>query len=295
MTRNEEERGKLDRLLIYLSHAVEFPEHLEHPEVIIYKDFKGDFREKLNYVLRRRKYNRGEVIHFDNFVWKKCEIGNLTSGNQLLRTLVALFRDKAAISPGDAIILTINGKADSAILMFNYIWIEMKSPSETTDSKRRYYEKLFDKKRCELSKRNPDYKRFYTVERLAEIRSPLPGLLQTFLQKPIICSQSEYRRAFIGLLQEFAKFQMEGVPVYDQTRQIPVAVCIWLAVKHTMSEKLQAVFGESLRVQEEEDLKKKWLKKNPNLSDDEMRSLVIHEKARRRVDAAKDIITWCGT
>jgi len=145
----------VDQLLVRLSEAVNFPEHLKHPPVQDYHNSESRFQKKVNHILHCRKQSAHKAISFEEFTWKYCEVGHLT-GNQLLRALVALSRNREALSPGTALVLTLNGEEEAAFIMFTDTFIEVETPSQERHHMRKYYRKLFDERHCKNAERNPE-------------------------------------------------------------------------------------------------------------------------------------------
>jgi len=269
-----------------LSQAVTFPKNLQFPTVSDYPDFSGTFKQKLEYLLEHGKNLPHTDIKFDTFSWKKCEVGEMT-GNQLLRALIALCRNQEVFTVGSCVILTINGAHDGAMYLLESGWLLMTAPGAEDAQNRKFYDKLFNEELCSRMKEDENLGKFFTDEMLSAVRCNVLETLRVFLQEPIVKTKENYRRAFIGLLHELVKFQLKGVPVFNVTGNIPVAACIYLAAKFCLSFKLQAVFGE---INYSKHLYENWKKENPNHSKEGARQLLINEKRKRRIAAAKHIL-----
>jgi len=270
-----------------LAQAVQFPQYLQCPLVSDYPDFTGEFKEKLEFVLKFRKHKPYVEINFENFSWMKCEVGDM-SGNKLLRALVAICRNQEMFRIGSCMILTINGDPDAALYRLNSGWLEVTTPSPKNIENRKFYDKLFNERKCSFMKQSKEFKEYYADEKLSGIRSNLFNKLKNFLQNPIVETDLNYRRAFIGLLQELFKFELEEVPVFNMTSSIPVAVCIFLAAKFCLSFKLQELFGDLTTSAEE--LFANWRKENPEVSVSEMKLRLPKAKVKPRLNAAKVIL-----
>jgi len=269
-----------------LSQAVTFSKVLRFPTVSDYPDFTGKFKEKLEYLLDHTKNMPYTDIEFNTFSWKKCEVGGMT-GNQLLRSLIALCRNQEVFTVGSCFILTINGEPDGAIYLLDSRWLLMTAPWPENEQNRKFYDKLFNEELCARMKEDENFGKYFTDEILSAIRSKVFETLRHFLQEPIGKTEENYRRAFIGLLQEFVKFQLKGVRVFNLTSNIPVAACIYLAGKFCLPFKLQAVFGE---INYSKHLYENWKKENPYLSEEDVKQLLSEEKSKRRIAAAKHIL-----
>jgi len=78
-------------------------------------ELQGELKSKVRYVLQ--KTLGITFLHFDEILWRKCEVGHYT-GNQLLRGLVALSRDRELIPAGSGVVMTVDGE----LHMSMYFW-----------------------------------------------------------------------------------------------------------------------------------------------------------------------------
>jgi len=67
-----------------------------------------------------------------------------------------LSRNREALSPGTALVLTLNGEEEAAFIMFTDTFIEVETPSQERHHMRKYYRKLFDERHCKNAERNPE-------------------------------------------------------------------------------------------------------------------------------------------
>jgi len=227
-------------------------------------------------------------MNYDQFTWKQLEVGHL-SGNQLLRVLMAIFRNEEVFFPGFCIILTLKGEHDAAMYKLRHGVAGITTPSPQDPEKRRYFNKIFDEKKCNFMKSKPEHAQYFTDEKLLALREQAPKQMVNFLTKPISQTIPEYRHAFMVMLQELLKFEMKQVPVNALTEDIPLASCIWLAVKNCISYKLQAIFGDHYLAQDE--WFQAWRKDKPAIQLFELNQRRTEAKASERLNAAKKIIS----
>ena len=121
-------------------------------------------------------------------------------------------------------------------------------PSVKRNEKKQYFDQIFDEDWCELNRDSLYHQSYCTEDKLQEIRDPVPQLLTKFLNEQKVETSLEYRRAFAGLLEEIVNCYMQGKRHWGIITRIPLAACVWLAVNHSLSHKLRAVFGDTYLV-----------------------------------------------
>ena len=274
-----------DEILLQLQGGLTFPDSIQTPYIREY-ELRGEFKLKIKDILKKAKIVN--TFHkFDEILWRRCEVGHYT-GNQLLRGLVAFCRDKELFTPGSGVVMTINEEPHLAMHFSLDERVIFGCPSPANQEKKRYFDKIFDESWCELQKDNPYHQKYCTDDKLWDIRGAVPHILPEFLNYQIVETTAEYRHAFTGLLQELIIFEMRGKNNHQVVNRIPFAACVWLAVNHGLSHKLQAVFGD--KYFSYSGWRKRLKQENPDISIAELDDRIAEVKALEQLEGARFIV-----
>jgi len=274
-----------DEVMFKLSKVITFPADIKSPNIMRYTALKDPFKQKMANKLKHLNQLHQNASKFENIQWKECEVGHYT-GNQLLRALVAMCRDKDFFPPESGVVLTIDRKADAAVY-FTHGYPIIASTSLGDPDRARFYDKIFDEKWCQQLKDNLYNREYFTEEKLATIRSKVPDSLRNFLQHQVRDTDPSYRHAFLGLLREIAKPEIPGGVIHQLTKTIPIATCVLLAVKNGSTHMLQGVFGDKFIATG--NVVKEWKEEDPNLSTCDGLERLGEIKAEHRINAARSM------
>nr|XP_009860047.1 uncharacterized protein LOC104266160 [Ciona intestinalis] len=252
-----------------------------------------DLQNKTNRRLDKIKHK----LQFDeyNFI-EECDIGSLT-GKQILQLFMKILNDPTKYIIGNCLLFSVNEKAEVAFAINDTRFFEVQTAKRENLCDKSMYEKIFDDGEvAKYLKENKSWSIYFSPDEMRSIRNQVPNHLHTFMNDPVGICDTNYRRAFLGMLQEVARVEIHREGAIDevvQLQQVPVAACVKLAVESQQTGKLQQVFGShGIHKKITHEIKRKHAMEHGagEISGDELYKRTLQEKKRLKFEAAEEII-----
>ncbi|XP_078490400.1 uncharacterized protein LOC104266160 isoform X1 [Ciona intestinalis] len=252
------------------------------------KDLQDKTNRRLSQI--KEKFSSGKYTFI-----KECDIGSLT-GKQILQLFMKILNDPTKYIIGNCLLFSVNGKAEVPFAINGKRSFEGRTAKRENLCDKRMYEKIFDDETvARYLQENKSWSIYYTPCKIRSIRNQVPGHLYTFMNDAVGKCETNYRCAFLGMLQEVARVEMHREGAMDeivQLQQVPVAACFKLAVDSQQTGKLQQVFGShGVHDDIEEKIKREHTAEHGSeIPGDELYKRTLQEKKRLRFEAAEEII-----
>ncbi|CAK8672149.1 unnamed protein product [Clavelina lepadiformis] len=187
---------------------------------------------------RRLKKVAGRYpINFLRFNYVRVyEVGHLT-GNELLRCMTSVLRNREVYRTGNCILFSIEDKYKFALLVFKGKWVEIITPPVEVDQHRYFFYKLFD---------DEAFKSFdFKCEEVHKLRECLPEKFTAFMHQPVSQNVScPYTSSFLGVFKDISLFCVDekwDKPGATNEIKASLLACLKLAIDSDQAGKIQNV------------------------------------------------------
>ncbi|XP_009860047.2 uncharacterized protein LOC104266160 isoform X2 [Ciona intestinalis] len=250
-----------------------------------------DLQDKTN----RRISQIKEEFPSDEYTFiKECDIGSLT-GKQILQLFMKILNDPTKYIIGNCLLFSVNEKAELSFAINGTRSFEGKTANRENLCDKRMWVKIFDDGEVARYLQVNSWSIYFSPDNITTIRNQVPDHLHTFMNDAVGNCDTNYRYAFLGMLQEVARVEMHREGEMDeivQLQQVPVAACVKLAVDSQRTGKLQQVFGLHGSYKSITDkIKQEYTAEHGGkISGNELYKRRLQEKKRLRFEAAEEII-----